>query len=79
MEGLVERWTELIRQNKETASDLDSQIKNLSGEVRNAMSREHADTLRSLIAEKRQRIKEINGENAELSEKISSVKEKLSS
>ena len=78
MESLVERWGELIRQNKETASDLDSQIKNLSGEVRNAMSREHADTLRSLIAEKRQRVKEINGENADLAERISSVKEKLS-
>ena len=77
MEGNVAQWTDMLRRNKETALEMTDQVRKLSGEIRNAISKEHADMLRDWIAEKRQKIKEINEMNTELEEKIASAKEKL--
>jgi len=79
MTGNIERWTEIIRKNKDESSELRAQIDRIRGEIRKASSKEHADTLRDWIAGKRQKVKEIHGMNSELEERIRDVKEKLGS
>lgn len=75
----IERWSNLIQQNKEEASELEGQIKRLMDQTKITRSGEHTETLRNWMAEKRQKIREINEINGDLEEKIQAAKEKLSS
>jgi hypothetical protein len=74
----VERWANVLQENKEEISELEGQIKRHQAEIKAARSPEYSDTLRKLVKEKHQKIKEIKDSSKELEEKISSVREKLS-
>jgi hypothetical protein len=74
----VERWANVLQENKEEISELEGQIKRHQAEIKAARSPEYSDTLRNLVKEKHQKIREIKESGKELEERISSVREKLS-
>lgn len=77
VEGQVDQWMSEFHANAETSEKLQSEIEALLEGIQSARSKEVGDKYREQIAEKRQKIKDIERTNRQLGERIQAAKDRI--
>ncbi|MFP3975463.1 MAG: hypothetical protein ACLFVK_04480 [Dehalococcoidia bacterium] len=73
----VQELANQLRENEETHSKLQDEVEKLKEAIHGSRSKEYGDKLRTQIAEKRRKIRDIERENRQLEERIEEAKNKL--
>ncbi len=73
----VQNLTDQFRESEESHSKLQGEVEKLREAIHGSRSKEYGDKLRSQIAEKRRKIRDIERGNRQLEEKIEEAKSKL--